>query len=242
MKFFILTLLILQMCLGSLAQAQQQFHGQNSFVCSNHSQQPIVFKKEEQTAFKICTELLKKKNQTFVNNELKVDDILPMIGGCSVGAFNTLKTQLKGYAYLVQLFVKDIPIYAYDTVKNYFSSNDNAIAAVNKVSEENISVIDKAYRLAKQYMALIKDYLTKMKGMLKNDYASFFCYPKEVQARILCELISTVFMVFYSPSNLIQNVSYVKALPKLLRMGLNLVIDTGPTIGNQSRRLKVFQD
>lgn len=237
MRFFILILLIFQISYGRFSYAEQIITNQNNFACYKNTL-PLKITNDEKFISQICYKTLSEKNLPIVTNNFQIDDILPMIGGCAHGTFHTLKTQLKGYAYFVSLFVKDIPLYLYNKAHDLFNDQNSAISTVDKLTNENISIIDKANRLAKQYMALMKDFLVQTRAVLKKDYAAFFCYPKHIQAKILCELVSTVFMIFYSPSDLIQNVSYIKNLPKLLRHGVNFVINTGPTIGNQAARIK----
>ena len=231
MRKLVTLLLITLMTFSPLVQANQCFDGS--------PQTPLIFKTEVKMATDICVQALKEKGlPANIDTSFNLQTILPMIGGCLMGAGDTAATQLKGYAYLVKLFVKEIPLYVYHKVEDYFSNEDAGISTVDKVCQENISVIDKAKKLATQYYGALKTFLKQVNLMVRKDYKSFFCYPKEVQARILCRMISTVFLILYSPSNMIKGVSFVKELPKLARLGLNFLIDSGPTVGNLYNKAK----
>ena len=194
---------------------------------------PITFKPEVKMATNICVQALKnRKLPPGIDTSFSPQAILPMIGGCLMGVGDTAATQLKGYAYLIKLFVKEIPLYVYDKISNYLSDEDSGVSTVDKICQENISVVDKAKKLAAQYYEILKSFLKQVNLMVKRDFKSFFCYPKDVQARLLCQMISTVFLIFYSPSNMIKGVSWVKEMPKITRLGLNFLIDSGPTVGN----------
>lgn len=200
---------------------------------------PLVFKSEVKMATDICAQALKSRGlPPGVDTSFSPQAILPMIGGCLMGVGDTATTQLKGYAYLIKLFVKEVPLYVYHKIKDYLSNEDNGVATVDKICQENISVIDKAKKLAAQYYEALKTFLKQVNLMVKKEYKSFFCYPKDVQARLLCQMISTIFLIFYSPSNMIQGVSWVKEMPKLARLGLNFLIDSGPTVGNLYNKAK----
>lgn len=200
---------------------------------------PFVFKTEVKMATDICAQALQERGlPPNIDTSFSPQAILPMIGGCLMGVGDTASTQLKGYAYLIKLFVKEIPLYVYHKIKDYFSDEDAGIASVDKICQENISVIDKAKLLAAQYYEALKTFMKQVNLMVKKEYKSFFCYPKEVQARLLCQMISTVFLIFYSPSNMIKGISWVKEMPKLARLGLNFLIDSGPTVGNLYNKAK----
>lgn len=181
------------------------------------------FDRQDKEVTDVCLKALSKQGlPSNVKTSFSADEILPMVGGCLMGAGTAVVDEIKAIAFLVELFVKEIPSYAWEKIKGLFSDEDNAVGAVDQLSNSNMSLIDKAKTLAKQYYAQLKKFLNEMWAMVKEDYQGFFCYPKPLQAKILCRLVADVFLLVFSPSKFLKGAKWAgetaKAATKLARV------------------------
>lgn len=193
-----------------------------SSVSCNTSLVSKDFDTQEKAITNVCLKALSKQGlPANVKTSFSADEILPMIGGCLMGAGTAVVDEIKSIAFLVELFVKEIPSYAWEKIKGLFSDEDNAVGAVDQLSNSNMSLIDKAKTLAKQYYSQLKNFLSEMWSMVKEEYQGFFCYPKPLQAKILCRLVSDVFLLVFSPSKFLKGAKWAgetaKAARKLAR-------------------------
>jgi len=182
----------------------------------------------EKNISQICLKALSQKNlPPDAKKSLAIIDIFPMIGECLFGAGKAIGDEARGIAYFVKLFIKEIPTYTYEKVKNLFTDEDDAINSINQLSQENISLIDKAKNLAKQFYEEFKKFLTSMSEMIKTEFQSFFCYPPAMQSAMLCRLISNGFLVVFSPLKFLKGAKWTSEMAKSVKTLMKTIIESG---------------
>lgn len=165
----------------------------------------------EQQSVDICSAALAEYGfPQEISTEFKVSEILPIIGGCLTGGGQAVMDELGAIKFLAELLLKDLPSYLWDRVTSIFDDEEdiNPIAAVDKASEANESVIEKAHRMAVEYYKIFEKFLNQVWEMAKTEYQSFFCLPKPEQARILCRMVSNGFLLVFSPTQFIKGAKW----------------------------------
>jgi len=236
---FILVILFFQLSLGSFAKTQENIFIHNTLKCSATPDE-LAIRNAEMYMSKICINVLIKNNLPLVDNKFEFDDILPMIGACTEGIGAATLRQIRGYGYLIKLFLREIPLAVFKTMRGSLEK-DKSIEIIADVSEENSFGIDEARKKADECIVFLKDFLRQFKVMLEKQFKEFFCYPKELQAQMLCKLITSVILFFYFPSTSVKGFQVVKNMPDLLRKSLNIFLDSGAMLGNGAYKLDLVK-
>jgi GGDEF domain-containing protein len=154
---------------------------------------------------------------TMSANQTPVDDSLLMgllrgSGQCAIGLGGGVINLAEGLGAFVKLLVVEAPAAlwraARDKLRELWASSPNAASGAAVVASENADAQATLLQRAQAYYVAFQKFISQAADSIRREYRDYQCLPAHEQSRILCRLISEVFLVVVSPEKIIQGAKW----------------------------------
>lgn len=150
-------------------------------------------------------------NQTPVDEGLLMG-LLRGTGQCAIGLGGGVVNLAEGLGAFVKLLVVEAPAAlwraARDKLRELWASSPNAATGAAVLASENAEAQASLLQRAQAYYAAFQKFLGQTADSIRREYRDYQCLPAHEQSRILCRLISEVFLVVVSPEKIIQGAKW----------------------------------
>ncbi len=150
-------------------------------------------------------------------NRVQIDESLLMGlirggGSCAMGVGGGVINLAEGVGAFIKLLVVEAPAAlwraARDKLRELWSSSPNAATGAAVLASENAEAQASLLERAQAYYVTFKKFLSQAGDSIRREYRDFQCLPAHEQTRILCRLITEVFLVVVSPEKIIQGAKW----------------------------------
>ena len=146
-------------------------------------------------------------------------------GQCALGLGGGVVNFAEGIGAFVKLLVIEAPSAIWQAARNklreLWSTSPNAATGAALLASESAEAQASLLQRAQAYYITFKKFLSEAAQSIRTEYQDFHCLPAHEQTRVLCRLISEVFLIVVSPDKIIRGVrtgyDFAQASAALLR-------------------------